>query len=155
MSTSTSSSPADVQPVDLRDYVDFDDSRARRVRVYATPTIALDLWCLQPRQSTPVLHYDEQDVTYSVIGGRSWFVTEHGEIGLDAMGSMLVPAGTHHGIDNRAPDPLIVLAASAPPSAEPAAVPVGHAAAAIRHQPEPGLVRRLVDTILGARKHSE
>lgn len=151
MSASTSS-PAPVLPVDLRDYVDFDESRPRRIRVYATTAIALDLWCLQPRQSTPVLRYHTQDVTYSVIGGRSWFVTEAGEIGLDPMGSMLVPAGTHHGIDNRAPDPLIVLAASAPPSNEPVAMPVDDASAAIRREPAPGFLRRFADAVLGSRK---
>jgi len=102
-------------PVDLRDYVRFSTADAVRVRVMASSRLAVDLWCLEPQQSTDVLRLPEADVTYTVIAGRSWFVTEDGEIGLDPLGSMLVPAGDAHGIDNRAPDPLIVLAVSSPP----------------------------------------
>jgi len=102
-------------PVDLRDYVRFSTTDAVRVRVMASPRLAVDLWCLEPQQATDVLRLAEADVTYTVIAGRSWFVTEDGEIGLDPLGSMLIPAGDAHGIDNRAPDPLIVLAVSSPP----------------------------------------
>jgi quercetin dioxygenase-like cupin family protein len=141
---------APVQPVDLRDHVDFSTERAVRVRVFATERLALDVWCIEPRQSTPVLHEPDRDVAYTVIGGRSWFVTDQGEVGLDPMGAMLVPAGTVHGIDNRAADPLIVLAASSPPSGDPVDVPVADLAAAV-HLPAagPGPLRRLVESLLG------
>lgn len=107
-----------VVPVDLRDWVRFTPAEATRVRVLATDTLALDLWCIEPQQATPVLRLGV-DATYTVVGGRSWFVTEDGEVGLDPLGSLLVPAGTAHGIDNRAPDPLVVVAVTAPPDAEP------------------------------------
>jgi mannose-6-phosphate isomerase-like protein (cupin superfamily) len=139
-----------VRAVDLRDYVDFAQGRATRVRVHATATIALDVWCIEPQQSTPVLHLEDRDVVYTVVGGRSWFVTDEGEIGLDPMGSMLVPAGTVHGIDNRAPDPLIVLAASSPPGSDPVADPVELAEEAVRREPPgPGPVRRAWERVLG------
>jgi quercetin dioxygenase-like cupin family protein len=131
-----------VVPVDLRDYVDFSPDRARRVRTLATDRFALDLWCLQPGQSTPVLRLPDQDVSYLVIGGRSWFVTDEGEIGLDPMGTLLVPAGVVHGIDNRAADPLIVVATVAPPGEAGADPPVARDAAAIHH--EAGGPNRLV-----------
>jgi quercetin dioxygenase-like cupin family protein len=122
-------------PVDLRDYVRFSTSDAVRVRVMATPRLAVDLWCLEPQQATDVLRLPEADVTYTVIAGRSWFVTEDGEIGLDPLGSMLVPAGDAHGIDNRAPDPLIVLAVSSPPSADAVDAAVSDAGVAVREDP--------------------
>lgn len=119
MDDTTTSPPSDaagaVRPVDLRDYVDFSQDHARQVRVFTTDRLALDLWCLEPQQATPVLHHPDADVTYTVVGGRSWFVTDQGEIGLDPMGAVLVPAGTVHGIDNRGADPLIVSASMAPP----------------------------------------
>lgn len=121
-----------VRPVDLRDYVNFDPSAARRVRVFATDRLALDLWCIEPQQATPVLQYDDADVTYSVVGGRSWFVTEQGEIGLDPLGAMLVPAGVMHGIDNRGADPLIVVASAAPPRDHDEDAPVVREMAAVR-----------------------
>ena len=96
-------SPAGVRPVDLRDYATFSPDAATRVRVFATDHLALDLWCIEPHQATGVLHLPDQDVAYTVIGGRSWFVTDEGEIGLDPMGAMLIRAGTVHGINNRAP----------------------------------------------------
>jgi quercetin dioxygenase-like cupin family protein len=123
---------AGVVPVDLRDWVDLSPDRATRVRALATDRAALDLWCLEPGQSTPVLRLPEQDVTYVVIGGRSWFVTDEGEVGLDPMGAMLVPAGVVHGIDNRGADPLIVLATVSPPGHAPADAPISRTGAAIR-----------------------
>ena len=119
------------------------------MRVFASAHLALDLWCLEPQQSTPVLHDPDRDVTYTVVGGRSWFVTDDGEIGLDPMGSMLVPSGVVHGIDNRAPDPLIVIAVSSPPSGEGEDAPVTGEAEAVRFEEGPGVLRRTVRRLLG------
>lgn len=142
--------PGGVRPVDLRDYVDFSAGAATRVRVYATQQLALDLWCIEPQQATPVLHEEAREVTYTVIGGRSWFVTDDGEVGLDPMGAILVPAGVVHGIDNRAADPLIIVAVSSPPSDEPASTPVVTTGAAVRREPgRPNRLRRLAERLLG------
>lgn len=136
--------------MDLRDYVDFSPEAARRVRVFGTERLALDVWCIEPQQATPVLHYEHQEVTYTVIGGRSWFVTDAGEVGLDPMGAMVVAAGVVHGIDNRAADPLIVVAVSAPPSDEPEEHPTEPTGAAIRHERDrPNRLRRLAERVLG------
>lgn len=138
------------RPVDLRDYVRFSPEAATRVRVFATPHLALDLWCIEPQQATDVLHLPDRDVTYTVVGGRSWFVTDEGEVGLDPMGALLVRAGTVHGIDNRAPDPLIVLAVSSPPSTDPEDGPVADEATAVRLDDDaPGPLRRVVASLLG------
>ena len=61
-------------PVDLRDWVRFSTSQAVRVRVQRTELLAVDLWCLEPQQATDVLRSDA-DITYTVLAGRSWFVT--------------------------------------------------------------------------------
>lgn len=106
---------SDVMPVDLRDWVDFSMDEARRVRVFRTAALQQDLWCVEPQQATEVLRYDDTDVTYTVLAGRAWFITEQGDAGLDPLASLLVPAGVTHGIDNRAADPLVVLAVGAPP----------------------------------------
>ena len=144
----------EARPVDLRDYVDFSQREARRVRVLATEQLALDLWCVEPQQSTPVLRYEQADVTYTVIGGRSWMVTEQGEIGLDPMGALLVPAGVTHAIDNRGADPLIVSASSAPPDERPEDEPVARDADAIRlEEPDqPGTLKRLVRGLLSGER---
>lgn len=140
-----------VAPVDLRDYVDFSDDEARRVRVHATAHLAVDLWCVQPRQSTPVLHLTNQDVTYTVIGGRAWFVTDQGEVGLEALGSMLVNAGVVHGVDNRSPDPLILLAVSSPPAQQPNDAPVSDERLAVlqKSPDQTGRVRRAWQALIG------
>lgn len=138
-----------VRPVDLRDYVDFTTDAARRTRVFTTGRLAHDLWCIEPQQATPVLQYADSDVTYTVIGGRSWFVTEQGEIGLDPMGALLVPAGVVHGIDNRGADPLIVAAVSSPPDAGTEDRPVSDAAEAIRDDEQYGRARRRVGEAVG------
>ena len=123
--------PTGALPVDLRDWVTFSTETAVRVRVQRTDQLAVDLWCIEPQQATTVLRA-EGDVTYTVLAGRSWFVTEDGDIGLDPLGSMLVARGVAHGIDNRAPDPLIVLAVSSPPDAAPRATPVATTGIAVR-----------------------
>ncbi len=148
---SADASATSVRPVDLRDYVDFSQDAATCVRVFATPELALDLWCIEPQQATPVLHHEQQRIAYTVIGGRSWFVTDEGEVGLDPMGSLMVPPGVVHGIDNRAPDPLIIVAVSSPPSATPASDPVATRGEAIRHEPDrPNVLRRLADRLFGS-----
>jgi quercetin dioxygenase-like cupin family protein len=138
-----------VRPVDLRDWVDFSRKEARRTRVFATDQLAQDLWCIQPQQATPVLHHPDADVTYTVIAGRSWFVTDQGEIGLDPMGALLVPAGVVHGIDNRGADPLIVSASMAPPGGDPEDQPVADTGAAIRDDEQYARRRKKVFDGLG------
>lgn len=140
--------PDRVRPVDLRDYVDVDPAQARRVRIYATDDLALDVWCLQPRQATPALDLDG-DVAYTVIAGRSWFVTDEGEVGLDPMGGMLVPAGVVHGFENRGADPLIVTAAAGPAGEAPPDAPAADDARAVVRTREPGRVRRTLERLLG------
>lgn len=145
-----------VRPVDLRDHVRFAEEHATRVRVFATDHLAYDLWCLEPRQSTPVLHDPDRDATYTVIGGRSWFVTDQGEIGLDPLGAMLVPAGTVHGIDNRGADPLIVAAVSAPPSDDTEDAPPADLQAAITlPEQRRGVLQRLAEAFIGGDDRDE
>ena len=139
----------EVRPVDLRDWVDFSPDAARRTRVFVTGQLAHDLWCIEPQQSTGVLQYPDADVTYTVIGGRSWFVTEQGEVGLDPMGALLVPAGVVHGIDNRGADPLIVAAVSAPPDDGAEDAPVAEGGAAVRDDSQYGRTRRRVGDAVG------
>jgi len=145
-----------VRPVDLRDYADFRRGEATRIRVFASASLALDLWCIEPGSATGVVHLADADIAYTVIGGRAWFVTDDGEVGLDPLGALLVPADTVHGIDNRLPDPLIVLAAVAPPGAQ-AADPVTDdpeaiaAAVSWGTSDRAGVLRRAVETVLGVR----
>jgi quercetin dioxygenase-like cupin family protein len=136
--------PTGPAPVDLRDWVRFSTTDAVRVRVQRTAALAVDLWCIEPQQATEVLRA-EGDLTYTVLAGRSWFVTEDGDVGLDPLGSILIPKGVAHGIDNRAPDPLIVLAVSSPPDAAPTDPAISTTGGAVRPaSPErPNPLRRL------------
>lgn len=142
----------DPVPVDLRDYVVFSQAHATRVRTMAGDHLALDLWCVEPQQSTGVLQYADHDVVYTVIGGRCWFVTERGDVGLDPMGALLVPAGTVHGIDNRGADPLILSMAMAPPDEVDVTAPTGPGLA-IRDDAQYGRrgrrVRETIERLLG------
>lgn len=139
----------DVVPVDLRDYVSFSLDEATRVRTLATDDLALDQWCLEPQQSTGVLQYPDSDVVHTVLGGRAWFVTEQGEVGLDPLGALLVPAGTVHGIDNRGTDPLIVTSAMSPPDRLSVHVPDQPSGMAIRDDAQHGRVGRALRARLG------
>ncbi len=138
-----------VVPIDLRDYVLFSTGSATRVRTLATDVLALDQWCIEPQQSTGVLQYPDGDVIYTVIGGRSWFVTEQGEVGLDPLGSLLVPAGTVHGIDNRGSDPLILVGAMAPPDALAVEEPADPAGLAVRDDAQYGRLGRALSERFG------
>lgn len=142
-----------VRPVDLRDYVDPVRGQATRVRVFATANLAQDIWCVEPRSATDPMHHPDRDVAYTVIAGRSRFVTDDGEVALDPMGAMLVPAGIVHAFENRGPDPLIVLAAVSPPGDEGEDPPVESTGDAV-HLPSgrPPAVRRVVESLLGTRR---
>ena len=137
--------PAGVLPVDLRDWVRFDAGAATCVRVMATDTLALDVWGVEPHQATGVLTFADADVVYTVLGGRSWIATDDGEVGLDPLGSVLIPAGVVHGIANRAPDPLVVVAVSSPPAPAPdVSSPAATDGRAVRPAPGAGGVRGLL-----------
>ena len=140
-----------VRSVDLRDYVTFDPEHARRVRVFATDVLTVDLWCLEPNQDTPPVTSEDIDVAYTVVGGAAWFVTADGEVGLGPLGSILVSATVEHRIENRSADPLVVLATASPPDVPldqlMADAPVELTEQAV-HRPRQrrGLVDRLRDT---------
>ena len=100
---------------DLRDYVAFDRERAVRSRVYETDLFALDMLCLEPGQQLGARTHDDSDVVYTVIGGRAWVVTDDSEVALEPLQSVLIPAGTPHGVRNDAADPLLLQTITGPP----------------------------------------
>lgn len=99
---------AETTAADLRDHVAFDPDHAVRSRVFETDLLAVDMLCLEPGQQLGARTHDDSDTVYVVVGGRAWVVTEHGETTLDPLQSVLVPAGTTHGIRNDSPDPLLL-----------------------------------------------
>lgn len=93
---------------DLRDHVAFDADHAVRSRVHETDMLAVDMLCLEPGQQLGARAHDESDTLYVVIGGRAWVVTDAEEVTLAPLQTVLVPAGTPHGIRNDSPDPLLL-----------------------------------------------
>jgi quercetin dioxygenase-like cupin family protein len=138
-----------VRPVDIRDYVEPIRGEATTRRIFATDQLAVDVWCLEPRTATAPIHLPDRDISYTVLAGRSWFVTDDGEVGLDPLGAILVPADVVHGFENRSPDPLIVLASSSPPGDAPVQPPVDDAALAVEHPRDTSRLRSAVESLLG------
>lgn len=140
--------------VDLRDYVDFSLDAAVGRRVYTTDVLAVDLLCLEPGQLVDARTYPTADVVYTVLGGMAWVVTDEAEVTLQALQSILVPAGVPHGVRNNAADPLIVHVTVSPPDEGPASVP-GPATSVSGTTPRaaqerPGLLDRLRRALGGA-----
>jgi len=130
--------------VDLRDYVDFDLAGARGRRVFATDVVAVDLSCLEPGQLIAARTFPTADVIYTVLAGLAWVVTDDAEVTLQALQSVMVPAGIAHGLRNDSPDPLIVQVVVSPPDeAPPATLGPAVEPAAQRSTTRPGLVSRL------------
>lgn len=100
---------------DLRDHVAFDSDRAVRSRVHETDLLAVDMLSVEPGQQLAARTHDESDTLYVVIGGRAWIVTEHEEVTLDPLQTVLIPAGTPHGVRNDSPDPLVLQVVSSLP----------------------------------------
>lgn len=100
---------------DLRDHVAFDAEHAVRSRVHETDLLAVDMLCLEPGQQLGARTHDESDTLYVVIGGRAWVVTDGDEVTLAPLQTVLIPAGTPHGIRNDSPDPLLLQAVSSLP----------------------------------------
>jgi quercetin dioxygenase-like cupin family protein len=131
--------------VDLRDYVEFDLSRPFGRRVFVTDVVAVDLVCLEPRQTVAARTLPGADAIYTVLGGLAWVVTDETEVTLSALQSVMVPAGVPHGLRNDSADPLILQVVVSPPDEAPPAA-MGPAA-------EPGVVgqpprpRRVMDRL--------
>lgn len=107
--------PPEPVPVDLRDYVDFDDAHASGRRVFATDVLAVDVVCLEPGQHVGARGFATADVVYTVLGGRAWLVTAEAEVTLEPLQAVLIPAGVVHGLRNDSVDPLILQSAASPP----------------------------------------
>jgi quercetin dioxygenase-like cupin family protein len=125
--------PFEPTAVDLRDYVEFDLAGARGRRVFATDVVAIDLSCLEPGQVIEARTFDTADVIYTVLGGIAWVVTDEAEVTLQALQSVMIPAGNPHGVRNSSPDPLILQVVVSPPDEAPPAT-FGPAA-----EPDPSL----------------
>ena len=125
----------DPTPVDLRDYVTFDQAGASGRRVFATDVVAVDLVCLEPGQAVDARSFASADAIYTVLGGVAWVVTDDAEVTLTAPQSVMLPATVPHGIRNDSPDPLILQVVVSPPDEAPQAAP-GPAI-----EPDPGLGR--------------
>lgn len=136
--------PARPTAVDLRDYVEFDLEGARGRRVFATDVVAVDISCLEPDQQLRARTFATADVIYTVLGGIAWVVTDEAEVTLQALQSVMIPAGVPHGVRNDSPDPLILQVVVSPPDeAPPAEVGPAVAPAADVGRVRPGLVTRL------------
>jgi quercetin dioxygenase-like cupin family protein len=112
-------SPFSPTAVDLRDYVEFDLAGARGRRVFATDVVAVDLSCLEPGQLIEARTFPTADVIYTVLGGIAWVVADDAEVTLRPLQSVMVPAGTPHGVRNDSPDPLILQVVVSPPDEAP------------------------------------
>lgn len=124
---STPPPPAHDAPraVDLRDYVIFDLDGAAGRRVLATDVLAVDVVCLEPRQTVPARTFSGADVVYTVLGGVAWVVTDEAEVTLAALQAVVIPAGVPHALRNESSDPLILQVLVSPPDevAAPSAPP--------------------------------
>lgn len=109
----------DPVPVDLRDYVDFEQDGPSSRRVYTTDVLAIDVLCLEPGQFVGARTLGDADAVYTVLAGRAWVVTAEAEVTLEPLQALLVPAGTVHGVRNDSADPLIVQVSASPPDALP------------------------------------
>jgi quercetin dioxygenase-like cupin family protein len=112
--------PFEPTAVDLRDYVEFDLDGARGRRVFATDVVAVDVTCLEPDQRIEARTFPTADVIYTVLGGIAWVVADDASVTLQALQSVMVPAGTPHGLRNDSPDPLILQVVVSPPDEAPA-----------------------------------
>ena len=143
----TPASPDGFEPsaIDLRDYVDFDLDRVSDRRVFSTDVVAIDLVCLEPGQVIEARRFTTADAIYTVLGGIAWVVTDDAEVTLQALQSVMIPAGIVHGLRNNSADPLILQVVVSPPDEAPAAAP-GPAATPRTDTgtpPQPGLLDRV------------
>lgn len=137
--------------VDLRDYVDFQESGPAGRRVFSTDVVAVDLVGLEPHQLIDARAFAAADAIYTVLGGRAWVVTDDAEVTLEPLQSVMIPAGVTHGVRNDAPDPLILQIVVSPPdeAPPPPAGPVQPASADAGAAPKPRLLDRVRRTLGG------
>ena len=137
--------------VDLRDYVDFDLDAVTDRRVFATDVVAIDLVCLEPHQVMEAREFATADAVYTVLGGIAWVVTDDAEVTIQALQSVMIPAGVVHGLRNNSADPLILQVVVSPPDEAPPAKPgpAAEPAPNVGTPPRQGMLDRLRKGLTG------
>lgn len=120
-----------VIPVDLRDYTQVVSGQVSVVRVFATPNLSTEMWCVPPRVAGDVTHFAAQDSVLTVISGRCRVVTDDGIVLLDPLGAVLIQADTAFGVENASADPVVLLVQRAPGGGETTDPPVVQTNAAV------------------------
>ena len=93
----------------------FSPEKGQKIGVFRTERSMTDLYCLLPGQiQTPHVH-ETSDKIYYVIEGRGHFKIGQEEREFSSGTAVLAPASSEHGVENRGPDPLVLLVVLAPP----------------------------------------
>ncbi|HSB71429.1 MAG TPA: cupin domain-containing protein [Candidatus Methylomirabilis sp.] len=92
----------------------FAEEKMQKIGLVETDRLYFDLYCLRPGQAQKVHRHDGSDKIYYVLSGRASVRIGDEEAELAPGQAVLAPAGTEHGVANRAGEPLSLLVFMAP-----------------------------------------
>lgn len=93
----------------------FSPEKMQKINLFATGELFLDLYCLEPGQKQKVHTHDDASKFYVVLEGHARFHIANETQDVGPGQAVLAPAGELHGVENQAPDRLVLLVGMAPP----------------------------------------
>jgi len=93
----------------------FSPEKGQKIGLFSTERSMADLHCLLPGQAQKPHIHETSDKLYYVIEGTGRFRIGQEERELSAGSAVLAPALVEHGVENRGPNPLVLLVVLAPP----------------------------------------
>jgi quercetin dioxygenase-like cupin family protein len=92
----------------------YDGAKMQKINLFETERFFLDVYCLEPGQSQKAHAHEGSDKVYAVLEGRVVARVAGEERELGAGETVLCPAGSEHGIENRGGGRAAVLVFMAP-----------------------------------------
>jgi quercetin dioxygenase-like cupin family protein len=103
--------PSVIRP---RDFAVFSESKMGKSTIFESPRLLVGLNAFEAGQEHALHAHAGMDKVYSVVEGEGTFLLEGRELPMRAGDVLVAPEGVPHGVRNRGPGRLIVLAVLAP-----------------------------------------
>jgi mannose-6-phosphate isomerase-like protein (cupin superfamily) len=98
----------------VREEISFSEEKMKKNRLFDSPHLFYDAYCLLPGQSQKVHAHDGSDKIYYVLQGIGSFTIGDEEENLGEGHAVIASAGVTHGVRNETQENLVLLVTMAP-----------------------------------------
>ncbi len=106
-----------LDPLDPLARAAFDDAKPKKVNLFDSPRMFLDVYGLLPGQKQKPHRHDDADKIYYVLEGRGAVTIGDRTHRLDPGRAAICPAGLDHGVENDGGEKLVLLVMMTKPRA--------------------------------------